>query len=256
VRSRPASSVLLPAVVGLGATLAIAWVLQRGMAGGIRLEGAILAALAVGSACGLLNGLVITLGRVPPFVVTLGMLTAARGLTVYATNGNSVSGLPPRLGVLGEGVPLVVIAAATVLLGALLLGRSRAGRYVQAIGGNEEAARLAGVNVTAYTTLAYVLSGLTAAVAAIVLTAKFRLADTGAGTNAELNAIAAVVIGGTSLSGGRGSVVGSLIGALTIAVLNAGLVLVGVRDTLQGVVIGAVIVITVMIDQVRRRSLD
>ena len=91
------------------------------MAGGIRLEGAILAALAVGSACGLLNGLVITLGRVPPFVVTLGMLTAARGLTVYATNGNSVSGLPPRLGILGEGAPLVAIAAATVVLGALLL---------------------------------------------------------------------------------------------------------------------------------------
>jgi ribose/xylose/arabinose/galactoside ABC-type transport system permease subunit len=253
-RARSGSSVLLPAVVGVGATWATAWALHRGMAGGIRLEGALLAALAVGGACGLLNGLVITLGRVPPFVVTLGMLTAARGLTVYATNGNSVSGLPPRLGVLGEGVPLVAIAAATVVLGALLLGRTRAGRYVRAIGGNEEAARLAGVNVTAYTTLAYVLAGLTAALAAIVLTAKFRLADTGAGTNAELNAIAAVVIGGTSLSGGQGSVVGSLIGALTIAVLNAGLVLVGVRDTLQGVVIGAVIVITVMIDQVRRRS--
>src|SRR5205823_7516287 len=129
--------------------------------------------------------------------------------------------------------------------------RTRAGRYVQSIGGNEEAARLAGVNVTLYKTLAYVLSGLAAAVAAIVLTAKFRLADTGAGTNAELNAIAAVVIGGTSLSGGRGSVVGSLVGALTIAILNAGLVLVGVPDTLQGVVVGAVIVVTVMIDQYR-----
>jgi ribose/xylose/arabinose/galactoside ABC-type transport system permease subunit len=256
VRAGSVSLILLPIAVGLLVTLATAAVLHRGMAGGIRLEGAILAALSIGSACGLLNGLVITLGRVPPFVVTLGMLTAARGLTVYATNGNSVSGLPPRLGVLGEGFPLVATAAATVVLGALLLGRTRAGRYVRVIGGNEEAARLAGVNVTAYTTLAYVLAGLTAAIAAIVLTAKFRLADTGAGTNAELNAIAAVVIGGTSLSGGRGSVVGSLIGALTIAVLNAGLVLVGVRDTLQGVVIGAVIVITVMIDQVRRRSLD
>jgi ribose/xylose/arabinose/galactoside ABC-type transport system permease subunit len=235
-------------------TIAAALGLQRATTGGIRLEGALVAALAVGGACGLLNGLVITLGRVPPFIVTLGMLTAARGLTVYATNGNSVSGLPPRLGGLGEGVPLVAIALAVVLLGALLLARTRAGRYIQSIGGNEEAARLAGVNVTGYKTLAYVLSGLTAAIAAIVLTAKFRLADTGAGTNAELNAIAAVVIGGTSLSGGRGSVVGSLIGALTIAVLNAGLVLVGVRDTLQGVVIGAVIVVTVMIDQVRRKG--
>jgi ribose/xylose/arabinose/galactoside ABC-type transport system permease subunit len=108
------------------------------------------------------------------------------------------------------------------------------------------------VNVAAYKTLAYVLSGLTAAIAAIVLTAKFQLADTGAGMGAELNAIAAVVIGGTSLSGGRGSVVGSLVGALTIAVLNAGLVLVGVKDTLQGVIIGAVIVLAVMVDGIRR----
>src|SRR5207244_12811320 len=132
--------------------------------------------------------------------------------------------------------------------------RAAAGGYVRAIGANEEAARLSGVRVPFYQTLAYVLSGLGAAVAAIVLTAKFQLADTGAGLGAELNAIAAVVIGGTSLSGGRGTVLGSLVGALTIAVLNAGMVLIGVRDTLQGVVIGAVIVVTVMIDQVRRRG--
>jgi len=239
-------------MVGVATTAAVGLALQRATSGGIRLEGALLAALAVGGACGLLNGLVITLGRVPPFVMTLGMLTAARGLTVYATNGNSVSGLPDRLSALGEGTPLVLIAFAVVLLGALLLGRTRAGRYLLAIGGNVEAARLTGVNVTLYTTLAYLLSGLTAGIAAIVLTAKFRLADTGAGTNAELNAIAADVLGGTRLSGGQGSVVGSLIGALTIAVLNAGLVLVGVRDTLQGVVIGAVIVATVMVDRLRK----
>jgi ribose/xylose/arabinose/galactoside ABC-type transport system permease subunit len=94
-----------------------------------------------------------------------------------------------------------------------------------------------------------VISGLTASIAAIVLTAKFQVADTGAGMGAELNAIAAVVIGGTSLNGGKGSVIGSLVGALTIAVLNSGLVLVGVRDTLQGVIIGAVIVLAVLIDQ-------
>ena len=246
-----------PAVMaGAGAataavTLAAGLVLMRGMAGGVRLEGAILAALGVGLACGLLNGLGVTLGRVPPFIVTLGMLTAARGLTVYATDGNSVSGLPPRLGALGQGWALVAIALAVVLGAALLQARTGPGRLIQAIGGNEEAARLSGVNVTLNKTLAYVLSGLGAAVAAVVLTAKFQLADTGAGLGAELSAIAAVVIGGTSLSGGRGSVVGSLVGALTIAVLNAGLVLVGVRDTLQGVVIGAVIVLAVMVDRFR-----
>jgi len=135
--------------------------------------------------------------------------------------------------------------------GAILQTRTRAGRYLQAIGANEEAARLTGVNVPLYKTLAYVLSGVATCCAAIVLTAKFQLADTGAGMGAELNAIAAVVIGGTSLSGGRGSVLGSLVGALTIAVLNSGLVLVGVRDTLQGVIIGAVIVLAVMADQAR-----
>ncbi|MBI5834339.1 MAG: ABC transporter permease [Armatimonadetes bacterium] len=221
--------------------------------GGLRLEGALLLCLCCGLGCGLINGLTVTLGRVPPFVVTLGMLTAARGLTVFATNGQSVSGLPPRLGLLGEGAPLVALAALVVVAGSMLLTRTRIGRYLVAVGGNEEAARLSGLDLVAIKTTAYALSGLAAAVAAIAITAKFAVADTGAGTNAELNAIAAVVIGGTSLSGGKGSVVGSLVGALTIAVLNAGLVLVGVRDTLQGVVIGTVIVAAVMLDQARRR---
>lgn len=231
---------------------ALAFALYRGMAGGVRLEGALIAAVAVGIACGLLNGLVVSIGRVPSFVVTLGMLTAARGLTVYATDGNSVSGLPLRLGSLGQGLAVVLIAVMVVAVAAIFQARTRPGRFIQAIGANEEATRLSGVNVASYKTLAYVLSGFTAAVAAIVLTAKFQLADTGAGMGAELNAIAAVVIGGTSLSGGRGSVVGSLVGALTIAVLNAGLVLVGVKDTLQGVIIGAVIVLAVLVDGIRR----
>ena len=235
-------SVLVLAAVGI-------WVL-RSTSGGIRLEGAILICLAVGAGCGLVNGLAVTGGKVPGFIATLGMLTAARGLTLYATDGQSMP-IPPRLGALGEGWPLIVIALIVVAAGSLFLNRTRAGRYIRAIGGSEEAARLSGVDVAAYKTLAYTLSGLGAAIAAVVLTAKFLVADTGAGTGAELNAIAAVVIGGTSLSGGRGNVVGSLIGALTIAVLNAGLVITRVPDTLQGVVIGAVIVLTVVIDQYR-----
>jgi ribose transport system permease protein len=231
------------------ATVLAGLAIVRVTAGGVRLEGALAAALAVGAACGLLNGLIVSLGRVPPFVVTLGMLTAARGLTVYATDGSSVSGLPPRLGALGEGAGLVVITLMVVVAGAVLHTATRHGRFIPAIGANEEAARLSGINVPAYKTLAYVLSGAAAAIAAIVLTAKFQLADTGAGAGAELNAIAAVVIGGTSLSGGRGSIVGSLVGALTIAVLNSGLVLVGVPDTLQGVIIGLVIVLAVMVDR-------
>lgn len=229
--------------------------IQRATTGGIQLEGALLAALAVGLSCGLLNGLLVTIGRVPAFVVTLGMYQAARSLTVYATDGNSVSGLPPRLSSLGQGMPLLLIALAVVLIGIVLLEKTRFGRYVRAIGGNEEAARLTGVQITQNKTMVYALSGLTAAIGAIVLTAKYQVADTGAGTGAELNAIAAAVIGGTSLSGGEGSIVGSLVGALTISVLNAGLVITQiVPDTLQGVVIGIVIVGTVMIDQYRKKN--
>ena len=251
-RNAPSISTAAAALAaGAGAVAITGHLLFWVGAGGVRLEGAIFAALGVGIGCGLVNGLLVSVGRVPAFVVTLGTLTAARGLTVYATDGNSVSGLPPRLGALGEGWALVGIAFAVVALASLLQARTRTGRLIQAIGANEEASRLSGVNVTMYKTLAYALSGLTSAVAAVVLTAKFQVADTGAGMGAELNAIAAVVIGGTSLSGGRGTVLGSLVGALTIAILNAGLVLVGVRDTLQGVVIGAVIVLAVMLDRFR-----
>ena len=258
IAKRPPRSHRERAIAGAALILLTAlggWLIQRGTAGGVRLEGAVLAALMVGVGCGLLNGLLVSLGRVPSFVVTLGMYTAARGLTTYATGGNSVSGLPPRLALLGsweKGAVLAAIALTVVVVGSLLQTRTQAGRYLSAIGANEEASRLAGLNVTLYKTLAYVLAGATAAIAAFVYTAKFALADTNAGTGAELSAIAAVVIGGTSLSGGRGSVVGSLVGALTIAVLNAGLVLVGVPDTLQGVIIGVVIVLAVMVDQLQK----
>ena len=226
----------------------------RACQAGVGLAFGLFVALSVGVCCGLINGLVVTRGSVPPFVATLGMLTAARGLTVYATDGNSVSGLPQALGHVGQGAPLIAVALSSALIGGLVLTRTRMGRYITAIGVNVEAARLSGVNFAFVKTTAYAVSGLTAAIAAVLLTAKFRLADTGAGANAELSAIAAVVIGGGSLSGGLASVAGSLVGALTIAVLNAGLVLVGIPDTLQGVIIGAVIVVTVMIDQQQRRA--
>ncbi len=242
----------LTLIIMIGATLITGTLLGRGMTGGAPLPLALSATLLLGVGCGLFNGLIVAVGRVPSFVVTLGMLTAARSLAVYATDGNSVSGLPLALGRLGQGIALVLIALAVVAGGVVLQRFTRSGRYMIALGANETATWLTGVNVTFHKTVAYALSGLCAAVAAIVLTAKFQLADTGAGTGAELNAIAAVVIGGTSLSGGRGSVLGSLVGALTIAVLNSGLVLVGVKDTLQGVIIGAVIVLAVIVDGYRR----
>ena len=245
-------SVAISGICGLIFTLLFAYLFARSLANGQNLIIALGMTILVGSACGFINGAVVAWARVPSFVVTLGMLTAARGLTVYATDGQSVSELPAQLGQFGQGAPLIFIALFVIVCGAILQMKTVAGRYIQALGSNETAARLSGVNVEIYKALAYVLSGLTAAIAAIVLTAKFGVADTGAGSGAELNAIAAVVIGGTSLSGGRGSVIGSLVGALTIAVLNSGLVLIQVPSTLQEVVIGVVIVVIVVVDQLQK----
>lgn len=244
----------VPLALFLFLELAIGVLVSKAIAGGVKVEGAIILALLIGAAGGLVNGSVIAHGRVPAFVMTLGMLSAARGLTLYATDGNSVSASVPRFMALGQGTPLVVIVLVVVVAGAILLAKTKPGRYILSIGGNETAARLTGVPVAKIKTLAYVLSGTCAAIGAVLVAAKFGTADTNAGMGAELDAIAAVVIGGTSLSGGQGSIIGALVGALTITIIEAGLVLVGIKDTLQPVILGTVIVLTVYLDQMRRRS--
>ena len=246
------ASLLMGLTVALVVELAGAWVLGRVVSAGLKVEGAIGVGLLIGMGCGLINGLVVSRGRVPPFVATLGMLTAARGLALTATDGSSIATPFARLLALGQGLPLVALTLLTVGLGSVLLARTRAGRYIQSIGGSEQAARLSGVDVTASKTFAYVLAGLAAGVGAVLVTAKFGLATTNAGTGAELDAIAAVVIGGTSLSGGRGSIVGALVGALTITIITMGLVLIHVKNDLQPVILGAVIVLTVFLDNIRR----
>jgi ribose/xylose/arabinose/galactoside ABC-type transport system permease subunit len=234
--------------------IATGTLLARGIAGGVKVEGAIALALLIGAGCGLVNGAVISQGRVPAFVMTLGMLSAARGLTLYATDGSSVRAAVPRFMALGQGLPLAGIVLLVVVAGAVSLSRTRPGRYIMSIGGNETATHLSGVPVFTIKTLAYVLSGMCAAIGAVIVTAKFGTADTNAGMGAELDAIAAVVIGGASLNGGQGSIVGALVGALTITIIESGLVLVGIKDTLQPVILGGVIVLTVYLDQLRRRS--
>lgn len=227
--------------------------LFRGVSGGVKVEAAVLIGLSVGIACGLINGAVVAIGRVPPFVATLGLMSAARGLTLYATSSQSVSIPFERFRALGTGLPLLVISLIVVAAGMVLLAKFRAGRYILAIGGNEQATELSGVPVVTHKTLAYVLSGMAAAVGGLLITAKFGTANTGAGTGAELEAIAAVVIGGASLSGGKGTIVGALVGALTITVITNGLVLVGIEPNLQQVILGGVIVLTVFLDQVHAR---
>jgi ribose transport system permease protein len=219
---------------------------------------AIPAALAAGIGCGLVNGLLISFGRLPPFIVTLGMMSVARGAALVFTEGRPVSGFGDGFRWLATGsvgfVPAPVLVMLMVYAVAhLVLTRTTFGRYVYAIGGNEEATRLSGVAVRFHKTAVYGVAGLMSAVAAIVLTARLNSAQPIAGMMYELDAIAATVIGGTSLLGGEGSLGGTLIGALIMGVLRNGLNLLGVSSFLQQIVIGVVIVAAVLVDTTLKR---
>lgn len=213
----------------------------------------ILVGLAVGLGCGLVNGLLITLGRLPPFIATLGMMSIARGGALLFTNGRPVSGFSDGFRALATSHLFFVPMPTVIMLGVyavfhLLLTRTRFGLYAYAMGGNEEATRLSGIHVRLHKMLVYGLCGLTSGIAAVILTARLNSAQPIAGMMYELDAIAATVIGGASLMGGQGSLVGTLIGALLMGVLRNGLNLLEVSSFLQQVVIGAVIIVAVLID--------
>ena len=235
-----------------GVTLGMA--LQNGQP----LPSALALGVGTGVMCGLLNGALVSWGRLPPFIVTLGMMSIARGAALVATEGRPVSGFDPLFrsvatGQLG-GIPNPIFATmAMYLVAHVVLTRTTFGRYVYAIGGNEEATRLSGVSVRLHKTMIYAVSGVTSAVAAVILTARLNSAQPIAGIMYELDAIAATVIGGTSLMGGEGSLSGTLIGALIMGVLRNGLNLLGVSSFLQQIVIGAVIIFAVLIDTVLKR---
>ncbi|HKV44685.1 MAG TPA: ribose ABC transporter permease [bacterium] len=212
------------------------------------------AGLAVGAGFGAANGVAAAYGRVAPFIVTLAMLTIARGATLVYTGGLPISDLGARFDWLGQGdlagIPVPVIIMILVFAASyIVLSQMVVGRYIYAIGGNAEAARLSGVNVKRYTVLVYALSGLLSAVAAVVLTARLDSAQPTAGVGYELDAIAAVVLGGTTLMGGEGTIGGTLLGAFLIGVLNNGLNLLNVSSFYQQVVKGLVILLAVLVDQ-------
>ena len=216
---------------------------------------AILACVGVGAACGLVNGLLITVGRLPPFIATLGLMSIARGAALLYTDGRPVSGFDQAFRSISTARPLmipapVILMAVVYVLSHLLLTRTTFGRYVYAIGGNEEATRLSGVRVQLQKTVVYVLAGVMSAIAAVTLTARLNSAQPIAGIMYELDAIAATVIGGTSLLGGSGTLVGTLIGSLIMGVLRNGLNLLGISSFLQQVVIGSVIITAVLVDSV------
>ena len=217
------------------------------------------AGLGAGLVCGLLNGLLITGGRLPPFIATLGMMSVARGAALMFTEGRPVSGFSEsfRSIATGEvlGVPFPVIVMLAVYVAAhVVLTRTRLGRYAYAIGGNEEATLLSGVNVKIYKSAVYGLCGMLSGLAAIILTARLNSAQPIAGIMYELDAIAATVIGGTSLMGGEGNVFGTLIGALIMGVLRNGLNLLGISSFAQQIVIGSVIIVAVLFDMALKRD--
>lgn len=225
--------------------------LQQGQAVGV----ALLVGLGLGALLGLFNGLLVTRLRVPPFIATLGMMVFARGAALTYTQGKPITGLPQSFRAIGTGavwgIPLPIIVAGVVFgVGYFLLKQTRHGVAIYGIGGNETAARYAGLPVRRYIILVYVLSGLLAALAGMILTARLNSAQPVAGEGYEFDAIAAVVVGGASFSGGIGSVGGTLLGSLIIEVIKNGLNLLNVSSFYQDVIKGMVIALALLIHNV------
>ncbi|MEA5031005.1 MAG: ribose ABC transporter permease [Sphaerochaeta sp.] len=244
--------------LSVGSILALSGMIAAGLMknNGIGVFIASVAAILVGGGIGLINGVLITKGKIAPFVVTLGMVTIARGLTLIYSKGYPVSGFSPEFRQLGGGyflgIPIpVIIFIATVALAWFILNHTRLGRYTYAIGGNEETVKLSGINVNFYKTMVYVIVGIASSLSALILTSRLNSAEAIAGQGYELDVIAAVVIVGTSLSGGRGSIIGTLIGALLIGVINNGMNLLGISPYFQQVVKGALIIGAVILDRLR-----
>ena len=229
-------------------TVVTADLLQKG----VPVPLAVIAGLGLGAGLGLVNGLIITKARVPPFVTTLGMMTVARGLALTYTQGRPITGLPDGFRFMGTGslgpIPMpIVIAGLTFILGYVLLTRTRVGEYIFALGNNPVAARYAGIATDRYIMFVYAVAGLLAALAGMILVARLNSAQPTAGLGYEFDAIAAVVVGGTSFAGGEGGLGGTLLGALVIAVLNNGLNLLNVSSFYQPVVTGVVIALALLL---------
>ena len=226
---------------------------------GIPLPLAVAAGLVVGAALGFLNGLMVAIVKLPPFIATYGMMWVAAGFAVVLLKGHVVYGFDEDFRFLGVGnvmgVPMpIVLMVAMWVPSYLLLRHTTFGRSLYAVGANQEAARLSGIKKDQILMLAYTLSGLLAAAAGLVFVARLNASEAGMGANLLLPAIAAVVIGGTSLFGGEGGIVGTLIGALIMTIVQNGMNLLGIESVWQGVVLGALIIVAVLVDQWARKA--
>ncbi|HOY35061.1 MAG TPA: ABC transporter permease [Piscinibacter sp.] len=261
--------------LSVGAILALSGVVSAlAVKAGAPVPAGMLAGVLVGALCGVVNGVAVTWLRLPPFIATLGMMLVARGVALQITDAKAIGSLGDSFAEIGNGslwrvatvgadgfpdvsfpgipypVLLMVLLAVAV---AVMLNRTTLGRHLYAIGSNSEAARLSGVNVRGVTLFAYVLSGTLAGLTGCVLASRLVTAQPSEGLMYELDAIAAAVIGGTSLSGGVGTISGTVIGAFVIGILRNGLNMGGVSAFTQQIVIGMVILLTVWIDQMRHR---
>lgn len=235
-----------------GVTAALA--LQADLPVGI----AILCGVGAGVIAGLINGLLITKVQINPFITTLGMMGIARGISLAMTEGTTLAGLPPEFYVFGQGktldIPnLILIGLFTILVGDLLMRRSSAFRQIYYVGGNEEAARLSGINVDRVKIGVYVLSGTLAALAGVLSVSRFTVADPGTGMGEELRIIAACIIGGCSLRGGKGTVIGGLFGLIFVGFINNGLILLRVPVYWQQLSMGVVLLLAVGFDTLSQR---
>jgi inositol transport system permease protein len=213
----------------------------------------ILIGVGVGLLIGVFNGILVTKGKVAPFIVTLGVMTAARGGALIIANGRPVSDLSEQFKFIGGGeliIPFpIIIMIVILLISAFILSKTKFGRYVYAIGGNEEAARASGIKVHKIKTIVYVICSGLAGLAGVIQASRISVGQPSIGAGYELDAIAAVVIGGVSLSGGRGTVIGTILGALIIGVLNNGLDLLNVSSYYQQVIKGLIIIGAVLLDR-------
>ena len=244
--------------LSVGPTAALSAVIAASlMVAGVPVPLAVLAALGVGAACGLFNGALIAYAGLQPFIVTLGGLSLYRALALIFTDGNPIFGIPEGFRALTNGTLLgipapVVIVAVIALALWVLLNRSPLGEYILAVGGNEEAGRISGVPVARTKITTYVLSGVLASVAALILVGRLGAAEPTLGTLWELDAIAAAAIGGASLMGGKGSVVGTLLGAVILGALRNGLTLMNVQAFYQLLATGIIIIVAMLIDRATR----
>jgi ribose/xylose/arabinose/galactoside ABC-type transport system permease subunit len=247
--------------LSVGSSLALGGVISGlALLAGVPIWICVIIGTLMGSLVGYLNGLFIARFKIPSFIVTLGMMYIARGIVQFLTRGNPVYPLPEEFNFLGQGrllgIPVVILVAVVLgVIGHIILTSTIFGRSIFALGGNSETARVSGINIVNISLITYVLNGTTSGLTGVLTAARLGSALSNAGAGMELTVIAAVIIGGTSLFGGSGSILGTAVGALLMSVIANGMVFLKVSIYLQAVVIGVIIILAVGLDQYNRKRL-